>query len=293
MTVLRALSTLPVRTGQYDGGGSLTTAWLPDPTSPTGTALAESAGGVGSWLLIDPFANITSTVTAGGSTVSGTRTLGAFGGTRQAATGTLAGSATGFAGQYLDTVTGLYDMRARDYDPTIGRFTAEDPVAIPTGMPYTAGYAYTLDNPLTGTDPTGRWVNDCGIFSGKLDDGPPDEGSSRSWTDSAGRISNRWGVPVREVKKAIENLKGSASVRTSGGRRSNPDVEVNLDNGDVRIQGGDGEVVDNLHDYLNPTIVHEPHGPSINWGPIIGLGAAGALILLGGILTSPLQAAIG
>ena len=56
-------------------------------------------------------------------------------------------------------------MRARDYDPTIGRFTAEDPVAIPTGMPYTAGYAYTLDNPLTGTDPTGRWVNDCGIFS--------------------------------------------------------------------------------------------------------------------------------
>lgn len=60
-------------------------------------------------------------------------------------------------------------MRARDYDPATGRFTADDPVAIPAGMPYAAGYSYAFNNPLTGTDPTGRWVNDCGFFSAMCD----------------------------------------------------------------------------------------------------------------------------
>jgi RHS repeat-associated protein len=149
------LSSLPMRIGEYDPAGTLTTGWLPDPTSSTGASLAQTSGGVSSWLLNDPFVNTVATVSTTGNTVSGTRTMDAFGAQRTTATGSLADASVGFAGQYLDTATGLYDMRARDYDPSSGRFTATDPVAVPTGMPYVAGYSYSYNNPLMFTDASG------------------------------------------------------------------------------------------------------------------------------------------
>jgi hypothetical protein len=85
------LSSLPVRTGEYDQSGALTTSWLPDPTSNTGAPLAENFGGVASWLLSDPLANTTGAITTTGSIVSGTRTLDAFGGERGPATGSACG----------------------------------------------------------------------------------------------------------------------------------------------------------------------------------------------------------
>ncbi len=150
----------PVRVDDYDAAGAQAIAWLPDPTASTGSPLADSTGGVGSWMLSDPFANTVATVSTTGNTVSGTRTMDAFGVERSSATGSLADSAVGFAGQYLDTATGLYDMRARDYDPASGRFTATDPVAVPTGMPYVAGYSYSYNNPLMYSDASG--LTACG-----------------------------------------------------------------------------------------------------------------------------------
>ena len=149
------LSALPMRIGEYDSTGTLATSWLADPTSATGASLAQTTNGVSSWLLSDPFANTVATVSTTGSTVSGTRTMNAFGVERTRATGALADAAVGFAGQYLDAATGLYDMRARDYDPSSGRFTATDPVPVPTGMPYVAGYSYAYNNPLAYSDPSG------------------------------------------------------------------------------------------------------------------------------------------
>ena len=64
----------------------------------------------------------------------------------------------GFQGQYLDPTLGLYDLRARDYDPSIGAFTAKDPIAVPVGDACYSISSYGRHNPMlfhdvTGTEP--------------------------------------------------------------------------------------------------------------------------------------------
>lgn len=56
-----------------------------------------------------------------------------------------------FAGQYRDSESGLYYLRARYYDPATGQFISRDPAVATTRQPY----SYTYDNPLNVTDPTG------------------------------------------------------------------------------------------------------------------------------------------
>ncbi len=60
-----------------------------------------------------------------------------------------------FQGQYLDAASGLYDLRARNYDPTTGRFTQRDPVIQLIGVPVVSPYIYAGDQPTTSADPTG------------------------------------------------------------------------------------------------------------------------------------------
>jgi RHS repeat-associated protein len=60
-----------------------------------------------------------------------------------------------FAGQYLDGETGLYHLRARQYDSVTGRFLSLDPVAQPDDEPGVAPYVYVGDRPTVFTDPNG------------------------------------------------------------------------------------------------------------------------------------------
>jgi RHS repeat-associated protein len=54
-----------------------------------------------------------------------------------------------YIGGYLDTATGMYKLGIRYYDPTLGRFTQQDP----TGQdPH---YTYALNSPITLSDPSG------------------------------------------------------------------------------------------------------------------------------------------
>jgi len=56
-----------------------------------------------------------------------------------------------YAGQYEDSESGLYYLRARYYDPNSADFVTRDPLASITGSPY----SYALDSPLSFTDATG------------------------------------------------------------------------------------------------------------------------------------------
>ena len=69
-----------------------------------------------------------------------------------------------FTGQRWEGVLGLYDYRARFYDPVLGRFIQPDPIVPEPGNPQALNrYAYVYNNPLHYTDPSGHcpW---CGVI---------------------------------------------------------------------------------------------------------------------------------
>ncbi|WP_127585102.1 RHS repeat domain-containing protein [Paenibacillus koleovorans] len=62
-----------------------------------------------------------------------------------------------YAGEILDRETGLYYLRARYYDPSIGRFINKDTYEGQISNPLSLNlYTYVENNPLTRVDPTGH-----------------------------------------------------------------------------------------------------------------------------------------
>jgi RHS repeat-associated protein len=106
-------------------------------TDPQGTPLAEA----------DAHGNITATFdyTPYGSTALGTSPNG-----------------PGYTGHVNDPETNLVYMQARYYDPATGRFLSSDPDTPTPGNTFNFGrYTYTDDNPIMGTDPTGKQCAQC------------------------------------------------------------------------------------------------------------------------------------
>jgi RHS repeat-associated protein len=62
---------------------------------------------------------------------------------------------TRYAGQYLDQDSGLYYMRAREYDPETGRFLEQDPKEEELGEQDLSDYLYAEDDPTLLSDPSG------------------------------------------------------------------------------------------------------------------------------------------
>jgi len=60
-----------------------------------------------------------------------------------------------FTGEYADP-TGLYHLRARQYDPMAGRFTRLDPQPAAPERPVETAYAYATGRPTVMIDPSGR-----------------------------------------------------------------------------------------------------------------------------------------
>lgn len=63
-----------------------------------------------------------------------------------------------FLDKTTDTTTGLTDVGAREYDPTLGRFISLDPLFENTSPQELGGYTYAGDNPVTFSDPTGQEI---------------------------------------------------------------------------------------------------------------------------------------
>ncbi|MDY6951754.1 MAG: RHS repeat-associated core domain-containing protein [Thermodesulfobacteriota bacterium] len=71
-----------------------------------------------------------------------------------------------YTGQELDTSTGLYNYRARLYDPLIGRFISPDTIVQGPSDPQTLNrYSYCRNNPLIYVDPTGHIWN---VFNSRM-----------------------------------------------------------------------------------------------------------------------------
>ncbi|WP_188282646.1 FG-GAP-like repeat-containing protein [Streptomyces sp. CBMA29] len=76
----------------------------------------------------------------------------------------------GYTGQYRERTTSAagLNLRARNYDPTLGRFTTTDPIQLRVDAPYNSAYSYADNSPTHKTDPTGQWAVSPGRIVGKL-----------------------------------------------------------------------------------------------------------------------------
>lgn len=74
----------------------------------------------------------------------------------------------GFAAERLDTATGTYNLRARDYDPSLGVFTSPDPVERSMSAPFNGTYNYVDGMPTQYTDPMGTCLGSGYVSCGDM-----------------------------------------------------------------------------------------------------------------------------
>lgn len=167
----------------------------------------------------------------------------------------------GFAGEQVDTDTGLTYLRARYYDPKTGRFTARDDLV--QGGPGTQGfnrYAYANNNPVNWTDPSGHLLDtiadvaSIGYDTYRLvKDGKKNrkENLAALGADAAGALipfGTGFGAGVRAASKGDEALKAvkmgkklpKSKIKSAPKKRGNAPI------------GNDGKPVELHHRNQNP-----------------------------------------
>jgi RHS repeat-associated protein len=144
----------------------------------------------------------------------------------RAETGTAA-SDFQYAGEQKDSETGLINLRARYYEPGIGRLLSRDSVQGRTGAPQSFNrFAYVLNNPLRYVDPSGFLAEgggdchsdnpECREYYGP-GDGDPDWNSrnDQSWGPNSGDSSTASGgstpaeprvISIQDVFDKLANL---------------------------------------------------------------------------------------
>jgi len=107
---------------------------------------ATDTAGVQTYFLYDGLGSTANLTDSGGNT-TGTYSYDVFGAIRSQTGG--GSNPWLFTGEQRDADPSLYYLRARYYDPTIGRFLTQDP------LPLGNLYAYVGNNPVNYVDPTG------------------------------------------------------------------------------------------------------------------------------------------
>lgn len=141
-----------------DGASNLLQTYVYAGNEP----LQRSSGGSTRYYLTDAMGSVIGITDEAGNVV-GTTKYDAFGQPVDA-TGDMslpadAGGDFRFHGQWIEAATGLYDLRARDYDPVTGRFLAPDPAEPDLFEPESLNrYQFANSNPYFFADPTGRFT---------------------------------------------------------------------------------------------------------------------------------------
>jgi RHS repeat-associated protein len=213
-----------------DGSGGVQTGYVYAGEMPL---LRFDANGQPVYYLEDALQSVAALADSTGQKVGDVRYDG-FGNVRSA-TGPQASVPSGsggdwrFHGEWLENATGMYHLRAREYDPRTGRFVSRDPVEGVVEAPETLHpYAFAGSNPHTQSDPTGLFSVasiSLGVnFQSQLQ-------SARAATinevrqEIAGRISN---FAMDLMARSLRQFIGL----------SNPEGYMNLLNGDGTKIGG-------------------------------------------------------
>ncbi len=123
-----------------------------------GLISSTDAGGSQTYYHTDGLGSTRALTDGTGSTVA-TYEYDAFGAIRNQ-TGTAA-NAFKYTGEQHDSGTDMYYLRARHYDPEVGRFISRDPFPGFDGSPQTQNpYAYVSNDPINATDPSGECLVD-------------------------------------------------------------------------------------------------------------------------------------
>ena len=146
------------------------------------------------YYLADGLASTTG-LTDGEGSVVGTYTYDVFGAIRSE-TGGQANDYR-FTGQQLDVASDLYYLRARYYDPAIGRFLTRDPFCGWFASPQSQNpYAYVMNSPALYADPMGLapWDDAWECVQNPLD---CVKGAADDAADAAGGfLTSPWAIPV-------------------------------------------------------------------------------------------------
>jgi RHS repeat-associated protein len=108
----------------------------------------------------------------------------------------------GFAGGIYDEQTGLTRFGARDYDPTIGRWTSKDPILFDGGD--TNLYGYVLGDPV-------NWVDWGGLYS--MDDFAIN--TVNNYQQTFDFFTNGWPKPMTATSMATANAFAKSTGTTS------------------------------------------------------------------------------
>lgn len=135
---------------ETDGSGATQASYV----LGDGELLAQTRSGTTSYYLDDGQGSVRLLTSSSGA-VTDSYTYDAFGNMQ-----TSSGSTVNpylYTGQQFDSLSGLYDLRARYYDPTSGRFTSRDTASIDFSNPVELNrYSYAQENPTNVTDPSGH-----------------------------------------------------------------------------------------------------------------------------------------
>jgi len=129
--------------------------------------VAVRIGGTPYWLLVDQLGSTMVVLNSSGSKV-GEKWYYPFGEERYSSSSLFVERR--FTSQRWDGTIGLYDYKARYYDPALGRFVQPDTIVPEAGNPQALNrYSYVYNNPVRYTDPSGRAIcadEDCSVVFG-------------------------------------------------------------------------------------------------------------------------------